>query len=225
MPDSAGVLREAQVGGGEAERAAELLAAHHPAADRIGAAQQARRIGEIAAAQCFADAGAGNALALQLHGFDFARRKAQLRAHPLQQRQIAATAVAEAEIRADPDFARAQAPDQHPAHEILGAHRRQARIEAQQPDAVGTQFAQALVLAAGQGQARRRQRRGKRIRAAAARSSGPPPAATNRGHGRPHGAPAPDGPGADRRRRRCRPRYRAGTTPRHRRHETACSLP
>jgi hypothetical protein len=69
--------------------------------------------------------------------------------------------MAEAEIRADPDFARSQASNQQLAHEFLRTHGRERRIEAQQADAVGAQGTQTLVLSARQGQARRRQVAGK----------------------------------------------------------------
>ena len=51
-----GRLREAQVGGGETERAAELLAADDAATDGVGPSQEAVGRGEIAAFQGFADA-------------------------------------------------------------------------------------------------------------------------------------------------------------------------
>jgi hypothetical protein len=60
-------------------------------------------------------------------------------AHRLQQVDIARAALAEAELRADPHFTRRQAVDQHLADEVLGRHRRQLRVEAQQADAVAAQ--------------------------------------------------------------------------------------
>ncbi len=156
MPDSAGGLREAQVGGGEAQRTAELAPAHHSPADRVGAAEQVVGAGEIALLQQLADAGAGDALAVQVHRFDLARGEAEFGAHLLQQCQITAAAVAEAELRPDPDFAGAQPVHQQPAHEGLGRHRRHRRVETQQADRIDAELAQDLDLAARQGQPRRR---------------------------------------------------------------------
>ncbi|VTQ72912.1 Uncharacterised protein [Stenotrophomonas maltophilia] len=48
---------------------------------------------------------------MQVDRFDFTRGKAQFGAHLLQQGQVAATAVAEAELRPDPDLTRTQAID------------------------------------------------------------------------------------------------------------------
>ena len=148
-------LRETQVGGGEAQRAAELAPAHHPAADRIRTAEQVVGTGEVAVLQQLADAGAGNALAMQVDRFDLASSEAQFGAHLLQQGQVTTAAVAEAELRADPDFACAQAVGQQLVDERLGRHRCHGRVEAQQADRIDAELAQDLDLAARQGQPRR----------------------------------------------------------------------
>ncbi|MNM88432.1 hypothetical protein D3C81_1006490 [compost metagenome] len=112
-------------------------------------------MGEAAFAQQLTDTGAGNTFAVQVHRLDLAGDKTQLRPHGPQQRDVAATAVAEMELGADPHFTRAEPADQHVAHEVLGGGGGHLGIEAQQADAVHAQLAQGGDLVAGQHQARR----------------------------------------------------------------------
>ena len=110
------------------------LAAHHPAADRVRAASRSSAWAKSPSRS------AARMRVLEMRspcrctGSISPGREAQLGAHGLQQRQIAATAVAEAELRADPDFTRAQSLHQQLLHEVFGRHRGHARVEAQQAD-------------------------------------------------------------------------------------------
>src|SRR5690606_23549454 len=88
---------ETQVGGRIAEGAAKLAAAHHAPGDGVRRAQQAGRGVEVALDQGGADAGAGNALAVQHHRLDLVGAETVLGALAAQGPKVAAAAVAEAE--------------------------------------------------------------------------------------------------------------------------------
>lgn len=133
-----------------------LPAADHAPGDRVGLAEQARGLGEIAGLQRGADAGAGHRLAVERHRRDGAGGEAAGGPERRQQLEVARAGAAEAEIRAHPDFARMQAIDQQPLHEVLRRKRRDRRVEPQQADRVHTQLAEAVQLAARQLQPRGR---------------------------------------------------------------------
>ena len=83
-------VAEAQVRGGEAQRATELLAMHHMPADRIRPAKQFGRVREIALDQCTADARAGDPFAIvAMDRLDRMRRETVDRAERLQHVDIA----------------------------------------------------------------------------------------------------------------------------------------
>src|SRR5262249_38534102 len=100
---------EADVRGRIAELAAELRAAHDMATDRERAAEQPRRRCELAVREMRADRARADALAVERDVGKDADREAVARTEFLQQRDVTATRMAEAEIAADPDLARAAA--------------------------------------------------------------------------------------------------------------------
>ncbi len=98
--------------------------------------------------------------AAQFDRRDSFRRETQLGAHPLQQREIAGAGAAEAEIRADPDFARLQPRDQQALHELFRRQAGERRVEAQQADAIDAQRRESAQLHPRQLQPRRRRTAG-----------------------------------------------------------------
>ena len=150
------LARKAHVRGRKAQRAAQLLAAHDPSADRIRPTQQPRRRGEIAGLQRCADARAGHAFAVELHRRDLAGNEAARRRPCVAAMRCHRCAPCRNETPGRPISRAPAGIHQHALDEILGAQRAQARIEAQQADVVGTEPEQPFHFRARQQQSRRR---------------------------------------------------------------------
>ena len=164
---------------GIAERAAELACrARRGRRSRSGRPSRRAASAKSPAAQRGADARAGDAFAVQQHRLDRVGDEAEFaRRVDCSSATIARAALAEAEVRADPDFARAEPLHQHVAHEVLGAasrpaaHRSAAGRRRRRP-----RSRRPSNFAARQQSGAAADRPARRTRAAAARSSAPPPA-------------------------------------------------
>src|SRR5689334_2879018 len=101
--------READVGRREAERLSALGAVHHAAADRVRAAEQPPRGGEVGPQEGLAHARAGDALAFVGDGREDLDLEAQPASRGSEARGVARALRAIAEVVADEDPARAVA--------------------------------------------------------------------------------------------------------------------
>jgi len=165
MPDNAGVREKRKLAVGYPSVRPSCLprTTRPPMAYGRRAAEQVARVGESSSSKQFANARCRNPLAMSMHRSDLAGHKAMLLTERMQQADVAATPMAEAKLRADPDFARTQATDQDQAHKIVRAHLRQSVVETNQAHAVGAELIQAFDLGARQGQTRWRHSRRKEL--------------------------------------------------------------
>ena len=95
--------RGIEVGGGEAEFVAELIAVNYFSGNGISAAKHLAGGIEIICADGFADARAADGLSIKRHGGKTTHMETKFCAERLEQRDIAAAFVPEDEIRADTD--------------------------------------------------------------------------------------------------------------------------
>ena len=128
-----------QVGGRHTQAAAAARAADHRALQRRRPTQQPSRQGDVAGPQRLADAGArdGTALALeQTHGRD---REPVVQSEGQQIARRPGPLVAEVEVIAHHDLARAQAGREQARAELLGRHARECGREGNGHDLANTQ--------------------------------------------------------------------------------------
>ena len=158
-PDPAGVdaflgeelaAVDAQIGGGPAQPAAEAPAAHHPAAEAVGALQQAACLVEGAGGQGAADAAAAHPLAIDMQHRHHRDGDAMACPQPCQIAHVAAAARPEAEVVAHRHLAGLQAARQHLRDEGLRAQRGQLGIEGHQHQLSHPQRLQQFQLLGGQ---------------------------------------------------------------------------
>ena len=122
-------MLDAQVGGGEAELAAEFLAVRDLAIDDVGATEQAGGVFHVADGQGAPYAGAGNPLAIEgnaAHGLD---GKAETARCLLQESVVTATTAPEAEVVTDDQVLDPAALNQHLFDKLIGRQGSKARIE------------------------------------------------------------------------------------------------
>ena len=141
------------------------------------------------------------------HRFDAERPR-----RAAQRREVARTALAEAEILAHQQPARAEPAHEHGVDERLGLERREPRVEARDVGARHPARGELLDLVPDRGQPRRRRSPWRSTRAAAGRTSAPPTAARDRRRPRRAARASPDV--RDGRRRNCRSSARSACRPR-----------
>ena len=154
-----GVVLDADIGRGEPELAADLVAVRDLAVDDVGAPQQACRVFHVAGCQRPAHAGTGHPFAVDrntAHRFDSESMRGT---GSLQQREIASAPLAEAKIVTNDQMASTQAVDQHLRNELVGRQRREAGVEAADHGLLDTGIGQQFELFAESRQARRRRGR------------------------------------------------------------------
>jgi len=142
----------AQIRGGKAEGAAELVAAHDCAEDRVVAAQQQGGASEVACLDGTADGGAGDDFAIDLDGGDADLVETEAVAHLAEHFEIAGTAAAEAPLVADADFAQRAAGVVQCEDEILGRRGGEFWGEGDDEDGLDAEGADEAELVGGGGE-------------------------------------------------------------------------
>ena len=157
------VVLHLHVGGRAAEFAAEAVAVHHAAADRVSAPEQMVGVLHAAFGQRRAHRAARSAGAVDHHARHRVHLEVAARLGRLEHAEVAGTARAEAEIVADLDPARAQPALQDAHDEILGRGFRKVVVETTDLHAVDAGSTQQFELFAQRSQARGRLIRGEEL--------------------------------------------------------------
>ncbi len=152
--DRAHPLTEMDVGGRITKGAAQLLAMLDMAVDHEGTAEEPRGVAEAAFGEQGTHLGRRDTLTVDQHRRNGMRGEAEFRAHRLQEGEVAAAPMAEAEILAHPHFAGSHAADDHLTNEVLGGHHRQGFVEAQRQQFADARGPHALGLLAHAGKTR-----------------------------------------------------------------------
>jgi hypothetical protein len=103
---------DAQIGGRKSEGAAEAVAVHHPAGHRVGAAQAAAGLREVAACEQLAHPAAAHPLPVKGHRRHDVHLEAELGPGGGEQRHVGLAVPAKAEVVADHHQPGAQLPRQ-----------------------------------------------------------------------------------------------------------------
>jgi hypothetical protein len=149
-------MGKAQVERRKAERAAELGAVQHMAADAVRPAQQRGGARHVAVGQRRAHGGTRHAQAMHLVALHARDVEALRGAGRVEQRVVAGSFGAEAEVVAHQHVARAQAAHQHALDEGIGRERGQAFVEGQHHGLIDAAALQLGQLVAQRRDARRR---------------------------------------------------------------------
>ncbi len=109
---------------GNAELPAASIALDHHAAHLVGPAEELRRADDVAGGEAMPHAGGRvrlvRGVGLRRHEPEPEHLEAEVGAHALEERDVAATPVAEVEVGADDDEARAEQAHEHLVDEVLG---------------------------------------------------------------------------------------------------------
>ncbi len=142
----------AEVGGGEAEGTAQLVAADHGTEDGVVTAQEEAGAGEIAGRDGGADGGAGDDLAIDADGGDADLVEAEAVAHAAEHFEIAGASASEAPLVADADFAQGMAGGVQLEDEVLRGGGGEGRGEGDDENGLDAEGANEAELVGGGGE-------------------------------------------------------------------------
>ncbi len=149
-------MLELDVGGGEAEAAANLVPVHDPSGNAVGAAQEPGGVVHVPRGQGGPHGGTGNPLSCHVQGRHRFDPKAVGAARALQEGKIPSPGLAKAEIVTDEEMANTQPGDQQAVDEVLGGEAREVAVKAADVNSIHAGGLQQQELFPQGGQAGRR---------------------------------------------------------------------